>query len=147
MPVIYSNIHIKSMINVLDTDSLKRLKLTSNFKEFVFDINYKTNNLNSSNYFIRITCNESKYSDVIAGTPYFEIIRNLVRFEFKGTLKLSLKPELIELLLNDKNPKLYFSRISIYIPEYENLVHLDLQDNDDYEISILFQKSKPKILS
>jgi hypothetical protein len=145
MPTIYSNIHIKSMINVLDTDSLKKLKLASNFKEFAFDINYKTNNLNSSNYFIRIACNESKYSDVIAGTPYFEIIKNLVRFEFKGTLKLSLKPELIELLLNDKNPKLHFSRISIYIPEYENLVHLDLQDNDDYEISISFQKTKPKI--
>lgn len=145
MPAIYSKFDIKLKTSILDLDSFNRLKTVSELKNYSFDIGYKNSQLKSTNYFITITCNQSKYSDILSGVPYFELTDNYYKFELKAIAKLTLKQELIELLLNDEKPKVHFTSLRVYIPEYENFVKMDYQDHDNFEISISFHKSKPKI--
>ena len=145
MPIIYSNINLHSKISITEKESLKRLKTVINYHEIGFDLSYKNLKKNSGGYFFSVTYNQSKYSDVLKGIPSIKLLSDSLQFEFIGIAKHSFKPELIDLLIADKNPTVQFTDLRIYIPKYENFVSLTIQDNDDANISISFQKTKPKI--
>ena len=136
---------LKVNIHVAEKDSIKRLKMVTDLQELSFDIGYKCLKKSTTGYFMTITYNQSKYSDVLKGKPIINLMSDSLFFEFEGVIKQSLKPELIDLLLADKSPSVSFTDLRIYIPKYENFVNLTLQDNDDVDISMSFQKSKPKI--